>query len=254
MRLTSPFVALISGVAIPTILNVLYGICGQWLGGAISRQSWEPSSRGAGYQGASTPIKTVKRMINWFILCAVWRVGDQADYFGGWGLLCLKLSWSSYHNLGESSPTNILFVPKYKSQSRLVLCSKHKHRGARVEISGSEEEVNALFSITIFTTVFTQQRSIHLFISQMENGDCIIYGSEGRINQHTLNIWFAPIVRGRHCFTWQWWIPLPFSQLVAGTVWKVELYWVFANTIQWLHHGPGYPRRGSEVIPEYVSL
>ena len=124
MRLTSPFVALISGVAIPTILNVLYGMCGQWLGGAISRQSWEPSSRGAGYQGASTPIKTVKRMINWFILCAVWRVGDQADYFGGWGLLCLKLSGSSYHNLGESSPTNILFVPKYKSQSRLVLCSK----------------------------------------------------------------------------------------------------------------------------------
>ena len=168
MRLTSAFVALISGVAIPTILNVLYGMCGQWLGGAISRQSWEPSSRGAGYQGASTPIKTVKRMINWFILCAVWRVGDQADYFGGWGLLCLKLSWSSYHNLGESSPTNILFVPKYKSQSRLVLCSKHKHRGARVEISGSEEEVNALFSITLFTAVFTQQRSIHLFISQMD--------------------------------------------------------------------------------------
>ena len=159
--------------------RVLYGMCGRWLGGAISRQSWEPSSRGAGYQGASTPIKTVKRMINWFILRAVWRVGEQADYFGGWGLLCLKLSWSSYHNLGESSPTNILFVPKYKSQSRLVLCSKHKHRGARVEIS--EKEVNALLSNTIYDCFHTTK------INWEEN--TFIHISRGEWRLHNLWIW-----------------------------------------------------------------
>ena len=127
-------------------------------------------------------------------------MGERA-YYLGW-LLCFKLSWSSYHNLGESNPTNILFVPKYKSQSRLVLCSKHSQRDARVRIS--KEIKSTPCSPTIYTTVFTQQRSIEwkirLFISQMENGDCIIYGSEGRINQHSLNIWFAPIVHGEALF------------------------------------------------------
>ena len=119
-----------------------------------NHQAGEPR----GYQGASTPIKTVKRMINWFYIAFRLTCGGTSLLFGVAALLCFKLSWSSYHNLGESNPTNILFVPKYKSQSRLVLCSKHSQRDGDARVRISKDLKSTPFLYPLFIRLFSHNK------------------------------------------------------------------------------------------------
>ena len=171
-------------------------------------------------------------------------MGERA-YYLGW-LLCFKLSWSSYHNLGESNPTNILFVPKYKSQSRLVLCSKHSQRDARVRIS---EDLKS----TPFSPLFIYDCFHTTKINWVEN--TFIHISNGEWRLHNLWIWGphkSALSQYLVCTNCQREALFHLTMVNSSALSFHNFMWRKLNFIlwgpsrisQWLYLGPGY--RGGE--------